>query len=235
MRKTLLITEVAALARKLQKFSADIKSTDFLPPVLLGAGASELEALMNNVPDESSAGGVPSSTRSTKSDGQGADFVVDSEDRHPLTGALSAQQQARITQLLGAWEEPHHVDKANDEGISINAILQFRRALACLNTPFLFSNAFGLANTRSACVESSQNVYHRLSAHNGDEGTLSFQLLALLGVEEGGGLDQTKLKELIRLFRPERDGSLDTLAFVKSIDQVYREIRLLRASVANSS
>jgi hypothetical protein len=234
MRKTLLITEVSALARKLQKYSTNIKSTEFLPPALSGPSASELEALMNNVPDESSAGGLPSG-RSTKSDNHTADFVVNPDDRHPLTGALSAQQQARITQLLGAWEEPRHADKAKQEGISINAILQFRRALACLNTPFLFSNAFGLASTREGCVESAQKVFQRLSAHGGDHNTLSFQLLALLGVEEGGGLDQIKLKELIRLFRPERDGSLDVLAFVKSIDQVYREIRLLRASVANSS
>jgi hypothetical protein len=234
MRKTLLITEVSALAQKMQKYSTNIKITEFLPPALSGPGVSELEALMNNVPDESSVGGLPSA-RSTKSDSQAADFVVNPDDRHPLTGALSAQQQARITQLLGAWEEPRHADKAKQEGISINAILQFRRALACLNTPFLFSSAFGLANTREGCVESAQKVYQRLSAHSGDANTLSFQLLALLGVEEGGGLDQIKLKELIRLFRPERDGSLDVLAFVKSIDQVYREIRLLRASVANSS
>jgi hypothetical protein len=41
--------------------------------------------------------------------------------------------------------------------------------------------------------------------------------------------------DLIKLFRPNRDGSLSMIDFVKSTDSVYREIRLLRAAVNNSS
>lgn len=42
------------------------------------------------------------------------------------------------------------------------------------------------------------------------------------------------MKDLIKLFRPDRQGNLTMLDFVKSCDSVYKEMRLLRASIANS-
>jgi len=114
-------------------------------------------------------------------------------------------------------------------------LLQFRRALACLHTPFPFSGSFGLADTRENTVESSQEVYYRLMLRTPQAEALSFEIIALLGVRRDGSLDQEKLKNLIRLFRPDRDGTLRILDFVKSIDAVYKELRMLRASVANSS
>jgi hypothetical protein len=59
--------------------------------------------------------------------------------------------------------------------------------------------------------------------------------LALLAKDEKGGIDQEKAKDLIRVFRPERDGSLSKLEFVKSIDAIYKELRLLAANISNSS
>ena len=117
----------------------------------------------------------------------------------------------------------------------MTALLQFRRAMACLATPFPFSGAFGLADTRESCIESAQEVYEHLMLRSQNPDTLNFEVLALLGVHRDGSLDQEKLKELIRLFRPDRDGSLKMLEFVKSVDLIYRDLRLLRASVANSS
>lgn len=64
---------------------------------------------------------------------------------------------------------------------------------------------------------------------------LNFHVLALLGVLPDGSLDQDKLVTLIRVFRPGRDGTLSIVDFVKSVDAVYRELRLLRASVNNST
>ena len=49
---------------------------------------------------------------------------------------------------------------------------------------------------------------------------LPFETLALLAKNEDGGIDSDRAKELIKIFRPERDGSLGKLEFVKSIDQV---------------
>ena len=64
---------------------------------------------------------------------------------------------------------------------------------------------------------------------------LPFETLALLAKDSKGGINQEKAKELIKVFRPERDGKLSKLEFVKSIDTVYKSIRLLSANVRNSS
>lgn len=64
---------------------------------------------------------------------------------------------------------------------------------------------------------------------------LPFETLALLAKNEDGGLDQEKAKELIKAFRPDRDGTLGKLEFVKSIDVIYKELRLLSANITNSS
>ena len=64
---------------------------------------------------------------------------------------------------------------------------------------------------------------------------LSFDTLALLAVHKDGTIDEEQLKELIRLFRPERNGNLTLLDFAKSVDSVYKEMRLLRVSVASQA
>jgi hypothetical protein len=117
----------------------------------------------------------------------------------------------------------------------VDSILQFRRALSLLKTNYPFSALFGLADTRENCIESAQEVYERLLLRTPNTDVLSFEVLALLGVRNDGSLDQVKLRELVRLFRPDRDGNLHLLDFVKSVDSVYKELRMLRAAVANSS
>lgn len=109
-------------------------------------------------------------------------------------------------------------------------------------------------------VVSSQNVYQRLLLKTPGQTILNFETLALTAMKSNGTLDQEKLKDLIRLLRPDRDGTsrsawqfvccmenpyidslqsstlgnLSLLEFVKSVDAVYKEARLLRASVKNS-
>jgi hypothetical protein len=118
----------------------------------------------------------------------------------------------------------------------VDSILQFRRAICLLKTiNYPFSALFGLADTRADCIESAQEVYERLLLRTPNTDVLSFDVLALLGVNEDGSLDQLKCRELVRLFRPDRDGNLLLLDFVKSVDSVYKELRILRAAVANSS
>jgi hypothetical protein len=118
----------------------------------------------------------------------------------------------------------------------VSALLHFRRALACLRTDFPFSSRFGPAGTREDTITSSQDVYERLLLGSDDMSScLHFNVLATLGVFPDGSLDQDKLVDLIRIFRPDRDGTLSVVDFVKSIDAVYRELRLLRASVNNST
>jgi hypothetical protein len=78
-------------------------------------------------------------------------------------------------------------------------------------------------------------MYKRLMLRTPDSASLKFDTLALMGTDKDGKLDHDTLKGLIRLFRPERDGTLSLVNFAKSIDTVYKEVRLLRASVNNSS
>jgi len=59
-------------------------------------------------------------------------------------------------------------------------------------------------------VISSQEVYKRLlSRSKNKRALLSFDTLALCCVQEDGEMDLDKLKKLIRLLRPDRDGTSD--------------------------
>ena len=117
----------------------------------------------------------------------------------------------------------------------ISAIIQFRSSLSCLNTSFPFGAAFGPAGNRKECVESIEAVYRRLLLNYQNTTILHFNTIASLAVRSHGKLDEDLLKELIKLFRPDRDGQLELLHFAKSIDTCYKELRLLRASVASHS
>lgn len=118
---------------------------------------------------------------------------------------------------------------------SIGAIIQFRQSLSFLSSSVPFSAAFGTATTRGECIVCSEAVYNRLMIGIPGAAVLTFDIIALLAIRKDGSLDEQKLKALIRLFRPDRDGNLSLLDFAKSVDSVYKELRLLRAAVLNSS
>lgn len=90
------------------------------------------------------------------------------------------------------------------------------------------------AQTREMCVQSSQEVYDRLMLSVSGFTELPFSILSVLAINSKGDFEDTKIKSLIRLFRPDRQGNLGRLDFVKSIDTIYKQLRLLRASIANS-
>jgi hypothetical protein len=161
-------------------------------------------------------------------------YVIDPEDRHPMTGQLSEAQKGRILSLLGQWAEPTLAEK-EETTPTVNEILQFRQALQYLKTPYPFSGSFGLADRRETTIESSQEVYRRLLLRSPDPEMLTFEVIAVLGINKHGEMDAEKLKDLIKLLKPDRDGSMHCVDFVKSVDEVYKELRLLRASVASSS
>lgn len=120
--------------------------------------------------------------------------------------------------------------------VSIKGILQFKQTLAFMDLSYPFSRSFGLADTREHCVQSAEDVYRCLLNGNPLFDTLQFETLtAVVQVPGTHELDEVRLKELVKVFRPERDGSLDKLGFVRSVDQVYKDLRLLRASIRNSS
>jgi hypothetical protein len=101
-----------------------------------------------------------------------------------------------------------------------------------MSNDYPFSIAFGLADTRDTCIQSSQLVYDDLLLHTPGEETLKFVTLSVLAKDDEGRIDEIKVKDLIRLFRPDREGQLSKIDFIKSVDNVYKSMRLLRASIA---
>ena len=100
----------------------------------------------------------------------------------------------------------------------MGTILQFRKALEYVGGDFPFSQAYGAVRTRKDCVALAQGLFERL-LDNSRGPFLSFDTLCLITKNEIGDIDRATVKELIRVFRPNRDGQLSKLDFVKSVDR----------------
>jgi hypothetical protein len=168
----------------------------------------------------------------------------------------------KITEMLGEWEDIELAGRRK-EMPSLSAIVQFGSSLGVLNSDHPFGQYFGYCPTRYDSVECSQRIYSDLlkvqnrvpsfqevitspsaksssSSSSSDESitdatltTLKFHTIALIAIDETGELDTDQVKQLMKLFRPTRDGDISLIDFCKSVDFVYKEIRKLRASVAN--
>ena len=166
--------------------------------------------------DKASATGDSEPTERSNSDpGPKKKLVFSDEDNNYATGRLTTSQKRRIERLLGNWEEPEN--EASLKGrVSIGAILQFRTSLRKLDSPFPFSYSFGRAESRDQCIQASQDLYLRLLKYSLDP-TLHFNILGLVALERDGSLNVDKLRSLMKLFRPGRDGRLSLIDFVKSV------------------
>jgi hypothetical protein len=104
-----------------------------------------------------------------------------------------------------------------------------------LETDFPFSRSFGIAATRDKCVVNAQRVFERLRLKSPSEGVLPFDILAQIALDHHTGkLDEDRVTALIRVFRPDTDGNITLLDFARSVDAVYKELRMLRATITNS-
>ena len=235
MSKMLLISEVAGLSRRAL---SNIRKRE--TAMARSFTANDMDGLMEDAYEDDGSRGNDDSLAMTATTGvTGIDtmktsVVIDPDDCNPYTGRLSSSQRNRITRLLGAWEEPNEDVRAT-EAMSIESLMHFRRAMTHLRNELPFSSSFGPAGSREDCVASSQEVFRALMRMSDSDEVLNFEVIALLGAKSDGTLDQNKLMDLIRLFRPDRDGSLSMVHFVRSVDKVYKEVRMLRASVHNSS
>ena len=113
--------------------------------------------------------------------------------------------------------------------------MEFREAVDYLGGDKPFSVSFGLADTRKHCMESAVKVYKHLLLKNPEQTVLHFDTLSVLASGDDGILDLEKARSLIRLFRPDCDGNITMLNFLKACDKVYRRLRLFRATVVNSN
>ena len=155
---------------------------------------------------------------------------------------LTEQQNENIRELLGEWEDIELSDGNTDEA-DLGSIIQFRASIGVLESAMPYSPAFGMARTRKEVIEGSERLYDALvkkqqylesnflPAHVPQ--TLRFHTVALTALKSSGYFDEKQCKSLVKLFRPGRDGSSSKLEFCKSIDNQYKELRKLRASIVN--
>ena len=72
--------------------------------------------------------------------------------------------------------------------------------------------------------------------HTPGQAVLQFETLALIALNsDGKTVNQQKAKDLVKVFRPSREGRLTMVDWIKSVDSVYKQFRLLTASIDNSS
>ncbi|KAG7340184.1 mechanosensitive ion channel [Nitzschia inconspicua] len=243
MNKMLQLNELARLGRLLEEqktFSGRKTSSSVLVSQVADERLHELIQISNQHLDDDNLSISRGKSFRSSQDNKSADDmdrVIDPTDIDPYTGSLTSLQKQRICDLLGQWEEPSRQNSSiTEEVASVGAVMQFKRALAHMDTDFPFGGAFGVADSREACVQCSQKLYDRLMLQeNGVNGMLHFNTIALIAMDRSGNLDAEKTKELIRIFRPDRDGEISLVDFVRSVDNVYKELRLLRATVAGST
>lgn len=120
--------------------------------------------------------------------------------------------------------------------ITLGSILRFYKEVTVMNRKYPFLPCYGRADSRERCIASAQKLFDRLLRRTPDSKKLPFSTIALLAKDDDDGrMNKEKLRELIRLFRPDRDGKLSKLDFVKCIDTVYRNLRKLSLNIEDNS
>lgn len=213
LEKMLLVSQVAALAREKRVSSAKYES-------LRGLAYAD---------DDSDTRCSAGNTIGT------VDRVVDMNARDPITGNLTQREKMKLYQLLEQWEDPRSNSYEETDTASIAAVLNFRKALAFIQKRYPFSYAFGPAQTREECVDSAQKIYDLLIEKSEGNEVLKFETIAVIALDGEEAIDQTKAKALMKAFRPDREGNLSMLDFLRSIDAIYKEYMFLHASIENSS
>ena len=149
----------------------------------------------------------------------------------------TSRDRDMIFDLLEAWQEPRSAAAEKDayREVQTKDILSFRQSYALIKTMHPFSKAFGPSNTREACVESAQRLYRRLLKlqKDPDATTLQFETLVDLVATSEDPSRRSRSRRLRRMFKPDKDGNLSHLDFIRAIDAVYRELRFLVATIEN--
>ena len=86
--------------------------------------------------------------------------------------------------------------------------MKFYKELTVMKRRYPFLPVFGRADTRDRCLASSQRLFRRLMLRTPYLKKLPFSTIAILAKDDNGRMDRKKLKELIKLFRPDRDQKL---------------------------
>ncbi|KAL7563999.1 hypothetical protein ACA910_007117 [Epithemia clementina (nom. ined.)] len=173
-----------------------------------------------------------------------------SRTRYTSTGAGGGNSSDRVTsgsrdhatldydKILDPWNEPQRAGRMDVSG---NQIVEFRQAFAIMTKPFFLSNAFGPVETREQCIKSSDKLFHRIRRIIGDgvselPETIDLDKMTLM-MYDGfhNEYERERADDLLDLIGPDSDGNINALEFVRAIDRVYKEVRLLENSILNAS
>lgn len=246
LAKMLLVSQVSHLAREIEQLIGVSDSYVYSMQPNSFAFPESTYVLKTNSADSEDEISYPSLSP-TNRDGFGKSLLdagfASSQSKLRLDTAnakvessTSASKRIELKQLVDEWEEPDYKSsKSTASRAAIKDILQFRQAISMMDDMYPFTPAFGPAQTRAMCVESSERLYESLMKNTPYEKLLPFETLSRIAYDGKGQLIRDKTKALIKLFRPDRQGYLTKLEFASSVDDVYRELRLFRASLANSS
>ena len=150
------------------------------------------------------------------------------------SASVSSRGLGMIFPYLERWQEPNDKGRKGSAP-ALHDILQFKKAIAFMETDYPFSPTYGSAVSRKVCVKNAVKVYRRLQRYTPDQPVLPFDVIGALAYQEDGELDEDRAIDLLRVFLPDKDDTVSMLAFVQSCDNVYKQLRFLRASLSNSS
>ena len=131
------------------------------------------------------------------------------------TARTSSRGLSSVFPFLERWQEPEDKGKSKRQP-TLHDILQFRKAMAFLETEYSFSPAFGLIKNRKACVKNAVRVYNRLLKFTPGKSMLGFDVVGALAYEEDGEIDEDRAISLLRIFLPDKNDNLSRVGFVQS-------------------
>jgi hypothetical protein len=212
MKRLLVIQEIAALAMQMDKKTPACSiETMYAQPLKGGASDDTSEVSAEVI-------GQASTSDKKKEPGK-------------CVKSRSAVQET-ISEVLDDWDDPE-LQENEKSLVTTTDILQFRRAIELISNEYPFSELFGPASTREECIDSSQKVFDRLAKNS--EGVLDFQLICRIAELSDGTTDYNKVRTMVKIFCPTRQGKINKIDFLGSTDRVYKALRLLLANIKNSS
>ncbi|KAL7557214.1 hypothetical protein ACA910_001282 [Epithemia clementina (nom. ined.)] len=170
------------------------------------------------------------------SDGGGDGGVGSSQLPPHSSNERNDHEEIDYEKILNPWVEPKRV---GHEEVSGNQIVQFRQAFGVMIKPYFLSRAFGSVETRDECFISADKFF-RMMLNVMEDGTenQSIQTDDMMDWMFGGyhnEYERERAEDLIDLLGPDSNGRIEKLQFVKAIDNVYKEVRLLENAILNAS
>ena len=125
--------------------------------------------------------------------------------------------------------------KSSKTTTSIKEILEFREHLNHIKGQFPLSKKFGKAGSRKQCMKSAVRLFKQLHLQNPTSPVINFKIIAIIAIDDNGGVDKEEVRSLIAIFRPDREGNINLLKFLQGCDSIYKDIKMLSATIINST